>query len=407
MRTTELRERAAALDAADPLAPWRQQFALDDGLVAYFDGNSLGRLPLRTRDALARTVREGWGERLIRGWSEGWVDLPSTVGDEIGAVIGAAPGQTVVTDSTSICLAKALHAAAGLRPDRRRLVIDGSDFPTDRYLARQVAADRGLELDHLQPAPDGSIGAELLDSALDKDVAVVLLSHVDYRTGALRDLGSITEQIHAVGALVIWDLCHSVGVVPIGLDAADADFAVGCTYKYLNAGPGAPAFIHAARRHLSRLTQPLPGWWSSADLFAMSDALEPASDARRLLSGTPNVLGLVAVREGVALTQEADVDAARAKSELLTGYCLDALDTIVERGGELEVVTPRAATERGSQVTVRVADARSLTTRLIEAGVVPDFREPDLVRIGLAPLTTSFEEVHAGLDVLADLLGLG
>ncbi|MGJ9414070.1 kynureninase [Aeromicrobium sp. CF4.19] len=393
---TDFRERAAALDAGDPLAPWREQFVLEPDLVAYLDGNSLGRLPLRTRDRLAAFVREEWGGRLIRGWSEGWVDLPTQVGDELGALVGAAPGQVVVGDSTTISIAKALHAAASLRPGRDELVLSSADFPTDRYIAAKVARDRGLTVRHVEPTPDGGLD---LEPVLGERTAVVLLSHVDYRTGALLDLPALTSQIHAAGGVVVWDLCHSLGVVPTGLDAADVDLAVGCTYKYLNAGPGAPSFIYAAERHLPGLEQPLPGWWSAADLFAMADEYSAAPDVRRLLSGTPNVAGLLAVREGVAMAAEAGIEAARTKSERLTSFALDVLD---EAG--LEVLTPRDPARRGSHVTVHVPGARAVTEAMVERGVVPDFREPDLVRLGLAPLTTSFEEARRGLAVLTDVL---
>jgi kynureninase len=397
----DFRERAVALDAADPLASYRHQFVLDADVVAYLDGNSLGRLPLRTRERLASFVRDEWGGRLIRGWSEGWVELPTQVGDRLGALVGAAPGQTVVADSTSICIAKALHAAASLVPGRRRIVVDAGDFPTDRYLAEQVARQRGMELDLVSRDADGDLVGPLADVVGD-DTAVVLLSHVDYRSGTLLDLPALTEQVHAAGALCIWDLCHSVGVVPTALDDAGVDLAVGCTYKYLNAGPGAPAFLYAAARHLPHLEQPLPGWWSADDLFAMADEYRPATDARRLLSGTPNVAGLLAVDEGVAMVAEVGVDAVRAKSEALTAYAVEALDALAVDG--LEVVTPRDPARRGSHVTVRVPDARAATAALTERGVVPDFREPDLVRLGLAPLTTSFGELHAGLVVLGEVL---
>jgi kynureninase len=400
----DFRERAVALDAADPLSGYRHQFVLDADVVAYLDGNSLGRLPLRTRERLATFVRDEWGGRLIRGWSEGWVDLPTQVGDELGALVGAAPGQTVVADSTSICIAKALHAAASLVPGRRRIVVDAGDFPTDRYLAAQVAQQRGMELQLVSRDADDDLAGPLAD-VLDDRTAVVLLSHVDYRTGSLLDLAALTEQVHAAGALCVWDLCHSVGVVPTALDDAGVDLAVGCTYKYLNAGPGAPAFLYAAARHLPHLEQPLPGWWSADDLFAMADEYRPAADARRLLSGTPNVAGLLAVREGVAMTAEAGVDAIRAKSEQLTGFALDALDALAAGGVALDVVTPRDPARRGSHVTARVPGARDVTAALVERGVVPDFREPDLLRLGLAPLTTSFAELHAGLVVLRDVLG--
>lgn len=383
------RERAAALDASDPLADFRSAFVLDLDVVAYLDGNSLGRLPRRTQERLERFVREEWGGRLIRGWSEGWVDLPVTVGDEVGALLGAAPGQTVVADSTSVCLAKALHAAVSLAPGRDRLVVSAADFPTDRYLARRVAADRGLAI----------VEVDDLGTAIDERTAVVLVSHVDYRTGALLDLPGLTARAHADGAVVVWDLCHSAGVVPIDLDASGADLAVGCTYKYLNGGPGSPAFLYAAARHHARLEQPLPGWWSADDLFAMADEYRPAAGIRRMLTGTPPVAGLLAVREGVALAAEAGVAAARVKSEALTSFCIEMLDAL-----GLEVVTPRDPARRGSHVTVRLADARAIAERLTERGVIPDFREPDLVRLGLAPLTTSFTELVDGLSMLAEVL---
>lgn len=383
------RERAAALDASDPLAGFRSAFVLDPDVVAYLDGNSLGRLPCRTQERLARFVREEWGGRLIRGWSEGWVDLPVTVGDEVGALVGAAPGQTVVADSTSVCLAKALHAAVSLAPGRDRLVVSAADFPTDRYLARRVAQDRGLAI----------VEVDDLGTAIDERTAVVLVSHVDYRTGALLDLPGLTARAHAAGAVVVWDLCHSVGVVPIDLDAAHVDLAVGCTYKYLNGGPGSPAFLYAAARHHARLEQPLPGWWSADDLFAMADEYRPATGIRRMLTGTPPVAGLLAVREGVALAAEAGVAAARVKSEALTSFCIEMLDAL-----GLEVVTPRDPARRGSHVTMRLADARAIAERLTERGVIPDFREPDLVRLGLAPLTTSFTELVDGLSSLAEVL---
>lgn len=383
------RERAAVLDAADPLAALRAEFVLDPDVVAYLDGNSLGRLPRRTQERLASFVRDEWGSRLIRGWSEGWVDLPVVVGDEIGALVGAAAGQTVVADSTSVCLAKALHAAVSLVPGRDRLVVSASDFPTDRYLARRVAEDRGLEV----------VEVDDVAAAIDERTAVVLVSHVDYRTGALLDLPELTAQVHAAGAVVVGDLCHSVGVVPIDLDAAGADLAVGCTYKYLNGGPGSPAFLYAAARHHPRLDQPLPGWWSADDLFAMADEYRPAVGIRRMLTGTPPVAGLLAVQQGVSLAAEAGVPAARAKSEALTAFCIEILDVL-----DLEVVTPRDPARRGSHVTVRLPGARTVTQRLTGRGVVPDFREPDLLRLGLAPLTTSFTELVDGLTVLDEVL---
>ena len=392
----DLRGHAARLDATDPLARWREEFVLDPDVVAYLDGNSLGRLPLRTVERLQTFVRDEWGGRLIRGWSEGWVELPTEVGDEVGRLVGAAAGQTVVGDSTSIAIAKALHAAVRLRPERDEIVVAAHDFPTDRYLAERVAADTGRTLRTVGLADDGTLA---MADALGERTAIVLLSHVDYRSGALLDLPRLTEQVHDAGALVVWDLCHSAGVVPIELDAAGVDLALGCTYKYLNAGPGAPAFLYAAARLLPDLQQPLPGWWSADDLFAMADEYRPAPDARRLLSGTPNIGGLLAVREGAAMVAEAGVEAIRAKSVLLTELVMDLLDA-----EGLEIVTPRDPAARGSHVTVRLPGARDVADRMADRGVLPDFREPDLVRLGLSPLTTSFEEAVAGVEAMLDVV---
>lgn len=390
----------AVLDSADRLAPFRDRFVIDDDLVAYLDGNSLGRLPKATLERLTAFVREEWGGRLIRGWSEGWVELPVTVGDELGAaLLGAAPGQTVIADSTSVCIFKLLHAAAGMRPDRDEIIIDATNFPTDRYLVDAVAAARGLTVRWLDPELVANVTTDVLAEALGDRTAVVLLSQVDYRSGTLLDLPAITESVHAAGAVVIWDLCHSAGVVPIELDAAGVDFAVGCTYKYVNAGPGAPAYVYVAGRHLAAADQPISGWWSAADLFAMSDTYEASPTIRRMLSGTPAVSGILAVQEGVRLIAEAGIGEIRAKSEALTSYAIELLD---EAG--LEIVTPREVALRGSHVTVRHPDARAVTARLVERGVVPDFREPDLIRLGLSPLTTSFAELEAATRILVEVV---
>ena len=387
------------LDAADPLASFRDRFVIDDDLVAYLDGNSLGRLPRATLDRLAAFVREEWGGRLIRGWAESWVELPVTVGDELGtALLGAAPGQTVVADSTSVCIYKLLHAAAGLRPGRDEIVIDATNFPTDRYLVDSVAAARGMTVRWLDPELVENVTVATLDGIVGERTAVVVLSHVDYRSGTLLDLPGLTEAVHAAGALVIWDLCHSAGVVPIELDAVGADFAVGCTYKYVNAGPGAPAYVYVAERHLAEARQPIAGWWSAADLFAMGDTYEASPTIRRMLSGTPSVAGILAVQEGVRMIAEAGVPAIRAKSEALTAYAVELLDA-----AGLEIVTPRDPALRGSHVTVRHPDARGVTERLVERGVVPDFREPDLIRLGLSPLTTSYAELAAATRILVEV----
>ncbi len=383
---------AAELDAADPLTAFRDRFVIDDDLVAYFDGNSLGRLPIATRDRLVEFVRDEWGRDLIRGWSDRWVDLPVVVGDEVGALMGAAAGQTVVADSTSVCLYKLLHTAADLRPGRTEIVVERSGFPTDRYLVESVARARGLDVRFVDDPTD-------LTDVVGERTVVVVLNHVDYRSGLLLDLASLTNQIHAAGALALWDVCHSVGALPIDLDGAGVDLAVGCTYKYLNAGPGAPAFIYVAERHLADARQPIEGWWSAADLFAMGDQYEAAPSIRRMLSGTPPVAGMIAVQEGVRLTAEAGTEAIRTKSTALTSFALDLLDA-----HGLDTVTPREAAERGGHVAVRHPRAREITAAAAARGVLPDFREPDLIRLGLSPLSTSFAEVEAGVAVLADLV---
>ncbi|MCW2829360.1 MAG: kynU, partial [Aeromicrobium sp.] len=269
---------------------------------------------------------------------------------------------------------------------------------TDRYLVESVARARGLTVRWIEPDLVENVTVDLLGAALGQRTAAVVLCQVDYRSGTLIDLPALTSLVHEAGAVVIWDLCHSAGVVPIALDAAEVDFAVGCTYKYLNAGPGAPAFLYVAQRHLAEVSQPVAGWWSATDLFAMSAEYEPAPTIRRMLSGTPLVVGILAVQEGVRLIAEAGIAAVRAKSELLTAVTIDWLDA-----EGVDVVTPRDPQRRGSQVTVRHPDAEALTTRLAERGVVTDFRAPDLVRLGLSPLTTSYAEVAAATRVLAEL----
>jgi kynureninase len=387
------------LDAADPLAAFRDRFVIDDDLVAYLDGNSLGRVPKATVERLAGFVSDEWGSRLIRGWDASWVELPVTVGDELGAaLLGAAPGQTIIADSTSVNIYKLLHAAAGIRPERDEIVIDATNFPTDRYLVESVAAARGMSVRWLRPDLVENVTVDVLAEALGERTAVVVLSQADYRSGTLVDLPAATRLVHEAGAVVLWDLCHSAGVLPIALDTAEVDFAVGCTYKYLNSGPGSPAFLYVAERHVAAVTQPITGWFSAADLFAMSETYDAAPSIRRMLSGTPAIAGIIAVQEGVRLIAEAGVEAIRAKSEALTTYAIELLD---EAG--LEVVTPRDPALRGSHVTVRHPDAKSITAQMIDRGVVPDFREPDLIRLGLSPLSTSFAEVEAGIRILVDV----
>ena len=384
----------ASLDAADELAGFRDRFVIGSGAddpVAYLDGNSLGRLPKATVERLRHLVEHEWGSRLIRGWDEGWVPLPEQVGDLIGsAALGAARGQVVVADSTSVNIAKVLHAAAGLRPGRGALVAADGDFPTDRYLVDAVATQRGLRVRWVD-------GPASVAAVLDDDVAALLLSHVDYRTAEIADLAGLTRLVHDVGALAVWDLSHSAGSVPLALDVDGVDLAVGCTYKYLNGGPGAPAYIYAARRHHDDLTQPVPGWFGADDVFAMGPAYEPAPGIRRMLSGTPAVLGIAAVEEGVRLVAEAGIDRIRAKAVALTETLVALADGWLAPYGA-EVASPRDPARRGAHVVLRHPDARRLDDELAERGVVGDFRNPDLWRLGLSPLTTSFTEVWHAMD---------
>ncbi len=388
-------------DEADPLREFRERFAIGVDPIAYLDGNSLGRPPKATIERLHQVLDAEWAGRLILSWPERWVDLPAQVGDQLAqTVLGSGPGQTVIADSTTVNLFKALHAACGLRPDRTEIVVDDANFPTDRYLVDSIAAERELTVRRLSPDPESGVTASTLAQVIGPRTAVVLLSHVDYRSGYLADLAGITTAVHEVGGVVVWDLSHSAGLVPMSLDEAGVDFAVGCTYKYLNAGPGAPAFLYVAAQHLSAVSQPITGWFGAADVFAMAASYEPAPDIRRMLSGTPSVLGIVAVQEGLTLIAEAGLDRIRAKAVDLTEYTIALADEKLAPLGA-SVASPRAAADRGGHVTIRCAGAEDVTRRLVEAGVVPDFRNPDLIRLGLSPLTTTYAEVWTAVDIFA------
>jgi len=395
---------AVRRDEGDELAGFRDRFVIGPDPVAYLDGNSLGRLPKATLERLHHLVEVEWGVELIRSWEAGWTNLPTEVGDRLGAaVLGAAPGQTVLADSTSVNLYKVLHAACAVRQDRDEIVLDDANFPTDRFIVESVAGSRGMTVRWISPDPDGGVTAADLDVALGPRTAVVALSHVDYRSGYLADLAGLTEQAHEAGAVTVWDLCHSAGVVPVDLDAARADFAVGCTYKYLNAGPGAPAFLYVADRHQAAADNPIPGWFGARDVFAMGPSYDPAGDIRRMLSGTPHISGLVAIDEGVRLVAEAGIGRIAAKARDLTAMVVDLVDAwLVPHGATL--ASPRDPERRGGHVTVRVPDARAVTEKMIAAGVVPDFRHPDLIRLGLSPLTTGYAEAWTALGLMRGLI---
>ena len=396
--------RAAALDAADPLAACRDRFVpLGDDVVAYLDGNSLGR-PLRSAvEATGRFLHDQWAGRLIRGWTDSWMGWPEAVGDRIGAAaLGAAPGQVVVADSTSVLLYKLARAAVDAADaGRRRIVIDADNFPTDRYLLEGIAAERDLELDWVETDPAAGITPAQVEAAVGPDTALVVLSHVAYRSGWVADGRAVTACAHDAGAMVLWDLSHSVGSVPVDLDRWGADLAVGCSYKYLNGGPGAPAFAYVASRHLGRLRQPVWGWMGHDSPFEMGPGYRPAGGIRSMLSGTPPILAMVALQAGLDLLEEVGIDAVRAKSLRLTGFALELADAWLDPLG-VTVASPRQAERRGGHVTLRRPDFGEVTDRLWARGVLPDFRAPDGIRLGLAPLSTSFTEVLDGMRALRE-----
>jgi kynureninase len=398
----ELRDRAAALDAADPLARYRDLFAPSEGLVAYLDGNSLGRPLAATRERLASFVAGPWAARLIRSWDEGWMDAPTELGDTLGRVVlGAAPGQTVVADSTTVLLYKLARAAVDARPGRRVIVADTENFPTDRFVLQGIAAERGLELRWITPDPEAGVTPQDVSAAVGQDTALVLLSHVAYKSGYVADLPAITRIVHDAGALVLWDLCHSAGAVPLDLDADGVDLAVGCTYKYLNGGPGSPAFAYLAAGLQDEVRQPVQGWMGAADPFAMGPEYEPATGIRRLISGTPPVIGMLPMRDMLELVEEAGMPAVRAKSLALTGFALEIADEYLTG---VRVASPRAPEHRGSHVMLDHPDFKRVVAEAWARGVVPDFRPPQGLRVGLSPLSTSFAEVANGLWLIRSLL---
>ncbi|MGV8897468.1 MAG: kynureninase [Rhodoglobus sp.] len=392
------------LDANDPLSGFPSRFIQSDQVLAYLDGNSLGRPLTVTLDRLAGFVAHDWGSRLIRSWDEQWMQLPLTLGDRIGHVaLGAAAGQTVVADSTTVLLYKLMRAAVDARPGRTEIAIDTDNFPTDRFILEGIAAERGLTLRWIETDPALGATPELVADAVSPDTALVVLSHVAYKSGYIADVERITTIAHDAGALILWDLCHSAGVVPTELDAWDVDIAVGCSYKYLNGGPGAPAFAYVASRLQPELRQPIQGWMGAADVFAMADGFRPADGMRRFLSGTPPVLGMVPLHDMVDQIEEAGLDAIRAKSLALTAFVIEFSDSQLAEFG-VTVGSPRDADHRGSHVTLQHPAFREVTQLLWRRDVIPDFRFPDGLRIGLSPLSTTFGEVELGLNLVRDIL---
>ncbi|MEW1646453.1 kynureninase [Streptomyces sp. NPDC091219] len=394
---SELAAEAEKLDAADELAGVRKRFVLDD--VVYLDGNSLGALPAGVPGRVEDVVRRQWGELRIRSWDEsGWWTAPERIGDRIAPLVGAAAGQIVVGDSTSVNVFKALVGAVRLAgEDRDEIVVDATTFPTDGYIAESAARMTGRTLRPVTPAE--------VPGALGERTAAVLLNHVDYRTGRLHDLPALTAAVHAAGAVAVWDLCHSAGALPVGLDEHGVDLAVGCTYKYLNGGPGSPAYLYVRRSLQDRFDSPLPGWNSHAEPFGMRPAYEPAAGAVRGRVGTPDILSMLALEAALEVWdgEGVSIGAVRAKSLALSDFFLRCVESYVP-AGRVESVTPAAHAERGSQVALRCPDAGDVMKRLIERGVVGDFRHPDVLRFGFTPLYVGFADVERAARVLAEVV---
>jgi kynureninase len=397
-------ERARALDAADPLRSFRERFAIPDRDVVYLDGNSLGRPPLAALEAVRR-AGDRWAEALIRGWTEDeWLEHPLRVGDLLAqGVLGARPGEVALGDSTTVNLYRLASAALDARRPRRVVILERSEFPTDRYVVEGLARERDLEIRWLEGDPIEGLTTEAVGAALDDDVALVVLSVVNYRSAAIVDVRAVTDAARAAGALVLWDLSHAAGSIPVDLEANGVDLVVGCTYKYLDGGPGAPAFLYVRGELQRELRPPIQGWFAQRDQFEMGPRFERRGSIGGWLVGTPGILALVAAEAGIALTAEAGLAAIRAKGIALTEYAIELLDAWLAPLG-CSLGSPRDPSRRGTHVSIRHPDARRLTSDLIARKVIPDFRAPDSIRMGLSPLTTSFEDVHRGLSALRERL---
>jgi kynureninase len=382
------RTDALALDAQDPLARWRDEFVIPDPELIYLDGNSLGRTPKRTVEALHRVVDQWAGDLISSWWEHDWLNLTLTVGDELAPLLGAGPGEVAVHESTTVGIFQQVNVALDLAGDdgrRRVIAIADDDFPTDRYVVEGIARLRDVDLRH---------GLDDLTG-----VDVVLRSLVDYRTAELADIVGETERARSAGAVTVWDLSHAAGVLELDLSGAGVDLAVGCTYKFLNGGPGAPAFVYASERIHDRVTQPIWGWFAQNDQFAMERPFDPRAGVGRMLNGTPPVLGLTAAREGIGLSVEAGIGNIADKARLLTGFGIDLADQF-----GLDNVTPREAHRRGGHVAIRRADARALHDALSERKIVIDRRDPDILRFGMSPLTTRYVDVFDAFDTLTRLV---
>ncbi|MFF2496428.1 kynureninase [Agromyces sp. NPDC058064] len=396
------------MDRADGLAHYRKRFVGAETGLVYFDGNSLGRPPVSAVERVERFLREDWGGRLIRGWDESWLQLPTEIGDRIGrAVIEAKAGQTIIGDSTTVLLYKLARAAVDAQlardPARREIVIDTDNFPTDRYIVDGIAREKGMRLRWIDVDTSSGVTPEQLAEAVGPETALVVVSHVAYRSAYLADAPELTRIAHDAGALILWDLCHSAGSVEVKADAWGFDLAVGCTYKYLNGGPGSPAFAYVRDDLQGVLEQPIQGWWGTKDMFTMGPAYEPVPDIRRFISGTAPIVGMLAMEETLAMIEEAGMPQLRAKSVALTSFAISLAEEWLGPLG-VTLASPADAEERGGHVTLHHDAMREVTARLWQRDVIPDYRDPGGLRIGLSPLSTSFEEVHRGLDATREVL---
>ncbi|MET1232101.1 MAG: kynureninase [Candidatus Limnocylindrales bacterium] len=402
-------DRAAAerLDAQDPLRGLRAAFEIAEPEPIYLDGNSLGRLPKATLERVSGLIRDEWGRHGVRRWSD-WIDLPTQVGDKIAAgFLGARPGEVVIGDSTTVNLYRLADAALDARRDRRVILASAGEFPTDRYVLQGLAEARGLDLHLLAHDPIEGLRLADLESALGPETALVCISLVDYRSGALADMAGVTAAVHAAGAIMLWDLSHAVGAVPIDLEAGGVDLAVGCTYKYLSGGPGAPAFLYVRQAHQDRLRQPIQGWFGQADQFAMGHPYDPVSGIGRFEVGTPPIIAMVAVEAAVDLLRRTGVVALRDKSVALTEYLIALWRAWLEPLG-FHLGSPADPARRGGHVALRHHDAYRIDRALIEvANVIPDFRPPDVIRLAPVAAYTRFIDVWEAMDRLRGLVESG
>ena len=396
---TTSRTQCQAMDLSDPLAFARDRFSLPEGVI-YLDGNSLGPLPRATPARIEAVMREEWGQGLIRSWNTaGWIDYPGKLGDRIARLVGADPGEIAVTDSTSVNLFKLASAAVKMRSGRRVILTEPGNFPTDLYMLQGLSAQLGGAIE-VRTVPRDQIAEALTD-----DVAVLVLTHVHYKSGAVFDMAGLTAKAQAVGALVLWDLSHSTGALEVDLNGAGADLAIGCGYKYLNGGPGAPAFAFVARRHQSRLQQPLSGWMGHAAPFAFVDDYQPADSISRVLCGTPSILAMAALECGLATFEGLEMRQLREKSVALSSLFLDQVEARLP--GQFVLASPRDPAQRGSQISLVHPFGYQIMAALIDGGVIGDFRAPDHLRFGFTPLYLRYVDVHDAVEVMADILDTG